>query len=148
MIGGADGLDAEFKAKADGLIRISSLTFAARDGALLAEQLYRAPVDYPKPPLSSGLKPYPRCSIFHWQTQLLRLLLGGISMEVRYASTRIPLIALTSLFALIPTTPPSRKPANDAIDTNKARIVEQHDLSMRGMIRLVHETPEQFENLE
>lgn len=43
IIGGADGLDAEFKAKADGLIRISSLTLPhGMVRVLLAEQLYRA----------------------------------------------------------------------------------------------------------
>ena len=43
VIGGADGLDAEFKAKADMLIRISSLTLPhGMVRVLLAEQLYRA----------------------------------------------------------------------------------------------------------
>lgn len=43
VIGGADGLDAEFKAKADALIRISSLTLPhGMVRVLLAEQLYRA----------------------------------------------------------------------------------------------------------
>jgi 23S rRNA (pseudouridine1915-N3)-methyltransferase len=42
-IGGADGLDAEFKGKADMLIRISSLTLPhGMVRVLLAEQLYRA----------------------------------------------------------------------------------------------------------
>ena len=59
----------------------------------------------------------------------------------------IRLIALASLFGLIPATPTLAQTANDAIDATKASIVEQHDLSMRGMIRLVHETPEQFEKI-
>ena len=43
VIGGADGLDAEFKKKADMLIRISSLTLPhGMVRVLLAEQLYRA----------------------------------------------------------------------------------------------------------
>jgi len=43
VIGGADGLDAEFKAKADLLLRVSSLTLPhAMVRVLLAEQLYRA----------------------------------------------------------------------------------------------------------
>jgi 23S rRNA (pseudouridine1915-N3)-methyltransferase len=43
IIGGADGLDAGFKAKADMLIRISSLTLPhGMVRVLLAEQLYRA----------------------------------------------------------------------------------------------------------
>lgn len=43
VIGGADGLDAQFKADADMLIRISSLTLPhAMVRVLLAEQLYRA----------------------------------------------------------------------------------------------------------
>lgn len=43
IIGGADGLDAEFKAKADMLIRISSMTLPhGMVRVLLAEQLYRA----------------------------------------------------------------------------------------------------------
>ncbi|RJX32631.1 MAG: 23S rRNA (pseudouridine(1915)-N(3))-methyltransferase RlmH [Oxalobacter sp.] len=43
VIGGADGLDTEFKAKADDLIRISSLTLPhGMVRVLLAEQLYRA----------------------------------------------------------------------------------------------------------
>ena len=43
VIGGADGLDAEFKKKADLLIRISSLTLPhGMVRVLLAEQLYRA----------------------------------------------------------------------------------------------------------
>lgn len=43
VIGGADGLDAEFKARADQLIRISSLTLPhGMVRVLLAEQLYRA----------------------------------------------------------------------------------------------------------
>lgn len=43
VIGGADGLDAEFKAKADILIRVSSLTLPhGMVRVLLAEQLYRA----------------------------------------------------------------------------------------------------------
>ena len=43
VIGGADGLDAEFKAKADTLIRISSLTLPhGMVRVVLAEQLYRA----------------------------------------------------------------------------------------------------------
>lgn len=43
IIGGADGLDAEFKAKADQLIRISSLTLPhGMVRVMLAEQLYRA----------------------------------------------------------------------------------------------------------
>lgn len=42
-IGGADGLDAQFKAKADALLRISSLTLPhGMVRILLAEQLYRA----------------------------------------------------------------------------------------------------------
>ena len=43
VIGGADGLDAEFKARADLQIRISSLTLPhGMVRVLLAEQLYRA----------------------------------------------------------------------------------------------------------
>jgi 23S rRNA (pseudouridine1915-N3)-methyltransferase len=43
VIGGADGLDAGFKARADMLIRISSLTLPhGMVRVLLAEQLYRA----------------------------------------------------------------------------------------------------------
>jgi 23S rRNA (pseudouridine1915-N3)-methyltransferase len=43
IIGGADGLDVEFKGKADMLIRISSLTLPhGMVRVLLAEQLYRA----------------------------------------------------------------------------------------------------------
>jgi len=43
IIGGADGLDAEFKAKADMMLRISSLTLPhGMVRVLLAEQLYRA----------------------------------------------------------------------------------------------------------
>ncbi|MBY0573315.1 MAG: 23S rRNA (pseudouridine(1915)-N(3))-methyltransferase RlmH [Undibacterium sp.] len=43
VIGGADGLDAQFKAQADALIRISSLTLPhGMVRVLLAEQLYRA----------------------------------------------------------------------------------------------------------
>lgn len=43
VIGGADGLDAEFKARADLLIRISSLTLPhGMVRVMLAEQLYRA----------------------------------------------------------------------------------------------------------
>ena len=43
VIGGADGLDAQFKAKADALLRISSLTLPhGMVRVLLAEQLYRA----------------------------------------------------------------------------------------------------------
>jgi len=43
VIGGADGLDAGFKARADMLVRISSLTLPhAMVRVLLAEQLYRA----------------------------------------------------------------------------------------------------------
>lgn len=43
IIGGADGLDAEFKAQADQLIRISSLTLPhGMVRVILAEQLYRA----------------------------------------------------------------------------------------------------------
>jgi 23S rRNA (pseudouridine1915-N3)-methyltransferase len=43
IIGGADGLDAEFKSRADQLIRISSLTLPhSMVRVLLAEQLYRA----------------------------------------------------------------------------------------------------------
>ncbi len=43
VIGGADGLDAEFKTNADMLIRISSLTLPhGMVRVLLAEQLYRA----------------------------------------------------------------------------------------------------------
>jgi 23S rRNA (pseudouridine1915-N3)-methyltransferase len=43
VIGGADGLDAEFKQRADLLIRISSLTLPhGMVRVLLAEQLYRA----------------------------------------------------------------------------------------------------------
>jgi 23S rRNA (pseudouridine1915-N3)-methyltransferase len=43
IIGGADGLDAEFKSRADMLIRISSLTLPhGMVRVLLAEQLYRA----------------------------------------------------------------------------------------------------------
>ena len=43
VIGGADGLDPEFKARADMLIRISSLTLPhGMVRVLLAEQLYRA----------------------------------------------------------------------------------------------------------
>ncbi len=43
IIGGADGLDPEFKVRADNLIRISSLTLPhGMVRVLLAEQLYRA----------------------------------------------------------------------------------------------------------
>jgi len=43
VIGGADGLDAEFKAQADMQVRISSLTLPhGMVRVLLAEQLYRA----------------------------------------------------------------------------------------------------------
>jgi 23S rRNA (pseudouridine1915-N3)-methyltransferase len=43
LIGGADGLDPELKARAEGLIRISSLTLPhGMVRVLLAEQLYRA----------------------------------------------------------------------------------------------------------
>jgi 23S rRNA (pseudouridine1915-N3)-methyltransferase len=43
VIGGADGLDAEFKTKADDLIRISSMTLPhGMVRVVLAEQLYRA----------------------------------------------------------------------------------------------------------
>jgi 23S rRNA (pseudouridine1915-N3)-methyltransferase len=43
VIGGADGLDPEFKAQADMLVRISSLTLPhGMVRVLLAEQLYRA----------------------------------------------------------------------------------------------------------
>jgi 23S rRNA (pseudouridine1915-N3)-methyltransferase len=43
IIGGADGLDAEFKGKADMMLRISSLTLPhGMVRVLLAEQLYRA----------------------------------------------------------------------------------------------------------
>lgn len=43
IIGGADGLDAEFKSRADMLIRISSLTLPhGMVRVMLAEQLYRA----------------------------------------------------------------------------------------------------------
>lgn len=43
IIGGADGLDAEFKSRAENLIRISSLTLPhGMVRVLLAEQLYRA----------------------------------------------------------------------------------------------------------
>lgn len=43
VIGGADGLDAEFKSKTDMLIRLSSLTLPhGMVRVLLAEQLYRA----------------------------------------------------------------------------------------------------------
>jgi len=43
VIGGADGLDAQFKQKADMLLRISSLTLPhGMVRVLLAEQLYRA----------------------------------------------------------------------------------------------------------
>lgn len=43
VIGGADGLDAEFKARADGLLRLSSLTLPhGMVRVILAEQLYRA----------------------------------------------------------------------------------------------------------
>lgn len=43
IIGGADGLDADFKKKADMLIRVSSLTLPhGMVRVLLAEQLYRA----------------------------------------------------------------------------------------------------------
>jgi 23S rRNA (pseudouridine1915-N3)-methyltransferase len=43
IIGGADGLDAQFKSKADTLIRISSMTLPhGMVRVLLAEQLYRA----------------------------------------------------------------------------------------------------------
>ena len=43
IIGGADGLDAEFKSQADMLIRISSLTLPhGMVRVMLAEQLYRA----------------------------------------------------------------------------------------------------------
>ncbi|QJQ05715.1 23S rRNA (pseudouridine(1915)-N(3))-methyltransferase RlmH [Undibacterium piscinae] len=43
VIGGADGLDAQFKAKADMLVRISSMTLPhGMVRVVLAEQLYRA----------------------------------------------------------------------------------------------------------
>jgi len=43
LIGGADGLDPELKARADTLLRLSSLTLPhAMVRVLLAEQLYRA----------------------------------------------------------------------------------------------------------
>jgi 23S rRNA (pseudouridine1915-N3)-methyltransferase len=43
VIGGADGLDAQFKSKADMLVRISSLTLPhGMVRVVLAEQLYRA----------------------------------------------------------------------------------------------------------
>jgi 23S rRNA (pseudouridine1915-N3)-methyltransferase len=43
IIGGADGLDPEFKSRADALVRISSLTLPhGMVRVLLAEQLYRA----------------------------------------------------------------------------------------------------------
>jgi 23S rRNA (pseudouridine1915-N3)-methyltransferase len=43
LIGGADGLDPELKARAEGLIRISSMTLPhGMVRVLLAEQLYRA----------------------------------------------------------------------------------------------------------
>lgn len=43
VIGGADGLDAQFKARADQLIRVSSMTLPhGMVRVLLAEQLYRA----------------------------------------------------------------------------------------------------------
>jgi 23S rRNA (pseudouridine1915-N3)-methyltransferase len=43
LIGGADGLDPELKARADGLIRISSMTLPhGIVRVMLAEQLYRA----------------------------------------------------------------------------------------------------------
>lgn len=43
IIGGADGLDAQFKASADQLLRVSSLTLPhGMVRVLLAEQLYRA----------------------------------------------------------------------------------------------------------
>ncbi|HWT36591.1 MAG TPA: 23S rRNA (pseudouridine(1915)-N(3))-methyltransferase RlmH, partial [Paraburkholderia sp.] len=43
LIGGADGLDPELKARADMLLRVSSLTLPhAMVRVLLAEQLYRA----------------------------------------------------------------------------------------------------------
>jgi 23S rRNA (pseudouridine1915-N3)-methyltransferase len=43
VIGGADGLDAEFKSKADMLVRLSSLTLPhGMVRVVLAEQLYRA----------------------------------------------------------------------------------------------------------
>lgn len=43
IIGGADGLDADFKTRADGLLRLSSLTLPhGMVRVLLAEQLYRA----------------------------------------------------------------------------------------------------------
>ena len=43
IIGGADGLDAEFKKNADMLIRISSMTLPhGMVRVMLAEQLYRA----------------------------------------------------------------------------------------------------------
>lgn len=43
IIGGADGLDSEFKKQADGLVRLSSLTLPhGMVRVLLAEQLYRA----------------------------------------------------------------------------------------------------------
>lgn len=43
LIGGADGLDPELKARADGMIRISSMTLPhGMVRVMLAEQLYRA----------------------------------------------------------------------------------------------------------
>ena len=43
LIGGADGLDPELKARAEGLIRISSMTLPhGIVRVMLAEQLYRA----------------------------------------------------------------------------------------------------------
>ena len=43
VIGGADGLDADFKKNADMLLRVSSLTLPhGMVRVLLAEQLYRA----------------------------------------------------------------------------------------------------------
>jgi 23S rRNA (pseudouridine1915-N3)-methyltransferase len=43
IIGGADGLDAQFKQKCDGLIRLSSMTLPhALVRVMLFEQIYRA----------------------------------------------------------------------------------------------------------
>jgi 23S rRNA (pseudouridine1915-N3)-methyltransferase len=43
LIGGADGLDPELKARAEGMIRISSMTLPhGMVRVMLAEQLYRA----------------------------------------------------------------------------------------------------------
>jgi len=43
VIGGADGLDAEFKKNADGLLRLSNMTLPhGLVRVILAEQLYRA----------------------------------------------------------------------------------------------------------